>query len=62
MGVQLKELRDQLEAEQYFTVILIRKIPHFFLSVSTSNCLKQRQEKPSETLELEAEKTFLPLF
>lgn len=36
MGVQLKELRDQLEAEQYFTVILIRKIPHFFLSVSTS--------------------------
>lgn len=58
MGVQLKELRDQLEAEQYFTVILIHKIPHFFF-LFPPQLLKQRQEKLSETLELEA---FLPLF
>lgn len=26
MGVQLKELKDQLEAEQYFTVTLNHKV------------------------------------
>lgn len=29
VGGQLKELKDQLEAEQYFTVILNNKLPLF---------------------------------
>lgn len=43
VGGQLKELKDQLEAEQYFTVILIHTFPFFFFFFCTFAAKPQRR-------------------